>query len=229
MNWFKDILKKLLMEETIISKGIPLQVCDIFLQELNKADATDISNKSLSSILEPFLHTVANGRNKILTMRIIERVFTPLLENNVTHKEEASSDSEEEVINYDPKKGKYIDGGKMNPKTQREVQKLIDAKFVFPNFNILLYAQEQLFAEASSSQTREENRDLVYKLYDMAMKLEPEPDEKELTFSQRMLLNRAQAFITKKMERRMRVHQQRRNKKMLYKLGNLISTQLLTE
>lgn len=38
------------------------------------------------------------------------------------------------------------------------------------------------------------------------MKLEPEPEEKELTFSQRMLVNRARAFMTKKMERRMRVH-----------------------
>lgn len=63
------------------------------------------------------------------------------------------------------------------------MQKLIDQKFVFPNFNILLYAQEHLFKAASSPLTREENRDLLYKLYDKAMKLEPEPEEKELTFS----------------------------------------------
>jgi hypothetical protein len=101
------------------------------------------------------------------------------------------------------------------------VQKLIDQRFTFPNFNILLFAQEQIFKYASDSSTREENRDLLYQLYDRALKLEPEPEEKELTFSQRMLVNRARAFITKKMERRMRVHQQKRTKKMIYKLGNL--------
>jgi hypothetical protein len=43
--------------------------------------------------------------------------LTPLLENNVTQHDKSSEDEEEEVVNYDPKKGKYIDGGKMNPKT----------------------------------------------------------------------------------------------------------------
>jgi hypothetical protein len=105
------------MEETIISKGIPLQICDVFLHELNKSDSLSISYKDLSSILEPFLHAVANGRNKILIQRIIEKVLTPLLENNVTQHDKSSEDEEEEVVNYDPKKGKYIDGGKMNPKT----------------------------------------------------------------------------------------------------------------
>ncbi len=84
MAWFKGILKNLLTEESAVSKGIPLQLCDIFLQELNKSDSLDISNQHLSSILEPFLQAVAHGKNKILTLRIIEKVFTPLLENNVT-------------------------------------------------------------------------------------------------------------------------------------------------
>lgn len=132
--------------------------------------------------------------------------------------------SEEEEINYDPKKGKFIDGGKLPPKTQKEIQQIIDQRFIFPNFNILLYASGQIFKFASSPNIREENREILYKLYDKALKLEPEPEEKELTYSQRMLINRARAFITKKMERRMRVHQQKRNKKMLFKLGNMIST-----
>lgn len=92
-------------------------------------------------MLEPFLYGLAHCKNKILVNRIIEKVFEPLLENNVTTQEsETSSDEEEEVINYDPAKGRYIDGGKLNPKTQREVLKLIDQRFTFPNFNILLYA-----------------------------------------------------------------------------------------
>jgi hypothetical protein len=53
------------------------------------------------------------------------------------------------------------------------------------------------------------------------MKLEPE-GEPELSFQQRMMLNRAHTFITKRMERRQRVHQQKRNKKLMYKLSNLI-------
>lgn len=84
---------------------------------------------------------------------------------------------------------------------------MLDQRFVFPNFNILLYASGQIFKFASSPNIREENREILYKLYDKALKLEPEPEEKELTYSQRMLINRARAFITKKMERRMRVHQ----------------------
>ena len=43
---------------------------------------------------------------------------------------------------------------------------------------------------------------MLYKLYETALKLEPEPNERELTFTQRMMINRAKAFITKKMERR---------------------------
>lgn len=126
MEWFKGLVRKLFMEENLVSKGIPLQVSDIFLQELNKTDSTDISNKNLASILEPFLYAVAHCKNRILINRIIEKVFHPLLENNVTESEESSDSEFEEEINYDPKKGKYIDGGKLNPKTQREIMKMID-------------------------------------------------------------------------------------------------------
>jgi hypothetical protein len=103
-------------------------------------------------------------------------------------------------------KNGHADGGRLSRKTEREVQRLVDQRFVFPNFNILLYAQEHIFKHASSQTIREENREMLYRLYDKAMQLEPEPTEKELTFTQRMLLNRARAFITKKMERRSRVH-----------------------
>jgi hypothetical protein len=87
---------------------------------LNKVDAKDISNTNLALILEPFLHAVAHCSNKILINRIIERIFTPLLENNVTQSAE-TTESEEEIENYDPKRGKYIDGGKLPPKTQKEI------------------------------------------------------------------------------------------------------------
>lgn len=110
------------MEESIISKGIPLQVSDIFLQELNKADAKDISYTNLATILEPFLFAVANCRNKILVQRIIDRIFLPILENNVTV-EQINSEGEEEEIDY---ARKWVDGGKMSKKTEREVRKLVE-------------------------------------------------------------------------------------------------------
>lgn len=59
------------------------------------------------------------------------------------------------------------------------------------------------------------------------MKLEPE-GEPELTFSQRMMLNKAQTFITKRMERRQRVHTQKRSKKLMNKLSKMLSHQLMT-
>lgn len=52
--------------ESLMSKGIPLQICDIFLQELNKVDNENISFLNLATVLEPFLKTVAHCRNKIL-------------------------------------------------------------------------------------------------------------------------------------------------------------------
>ena len=60
---------------------------------------------------------------------------------------------------------------------------MINQKYQFPFFNILLYAQEYIFKYASAKETREENRDLLYSLYDKAHNLEPEPAERELTFT----------------------------------------------
>ena len=127
-----------------MSKGIPLQLCDVFLQELNKVDAENISYGNLASLLSSFLHALGNCKNRTLRERIIEKVFEPLLENNVTPDNKDSSEGETDdsssEINYDPKKGKYVDGGKLPPKTQKEIQKMIDQRFHFPNFNILLYS-----------------------------------------------------------------------------------------
>ncbi len=230
MNWFNGQVKRLFLEENTVSKGIPLQLCDVFLQELNKVDAQNISYKNLSDLLSPFLAALGSCKNRTLNQRILEKVFSPLLENNITPENASSEDDTDDSsseINYDPKLGKYVDGGKLPPKTQKEIQKMIDQRFHFPNFNILLYSQEYIFKQASSAtETRDENRDELYKLYDKAMKMEPE-GEPELTFAQRMTINRAHEFITKRMERRQRVHQQKRNKKLMYKLSNLISNRLM--
>ena len=128
MNWFKELISRLFLEENTVSKGIPLQVCDVFLQELNKVDSENISYKAIAELLSPFLTALGKCKNKTLTSRIIEKIFSPLLENNVTPDKQSESDTDESSseINYDPKKGKYIDGGKLPPKTQKEIQKMLD-------------------------------------------------------------------------------------------------------
>lgn len=74
---------------------------------------------------------------------------------------------------------------------------------------------------SSPDAIKEENRDMLYKLYERGMNLEPE-GKPELTFTQRMMLNKASTFITKRMERRQRVHTQKRNKKLMTKLSKLL-------
>lgn len=144
LDWFNEQMKGLFLNENEMSKGIPLQVCDTFLQELNKVDAENISFASIAALLEPFLHTMANMKNTILLDRLEEKIFSPLLDNNITpanKSDDEDTDESSSEINYDPKAGKYwVDGGKLHPKTFKEVQKLIDQRFNFPNFNILLYA-----------------------------------------------------------------------------------------
>lgn len=69
-------------------------------------------------------------KNRTLTQRILEKVFSPLLENNITPDNAPSEDDTDESsseINYDPNRGtKWVDGGKLPPKTQKEIQKIID-------------------------------------------------------------------------------------------------------
>jgi hypothetical protein len=52
-----------------------------------------------------------------LVQRVVEKVFTPLLENNVTNIENETESEEDEIENYDRTKGKWVDGGKLPPKT----------------------------------------------------------------------------------------------------------------
>ena len=78
---------------------------------MNNVDGNDISFINIAAILEPFLYAISNIRNNILVQRIKEKIFLPLLENNITpavEDEDENSKSEET---------KQIDGGKLNPKT----------------------------------------------------------------------------------------------------------------
>lgn len=62
------------------------------------------------------------------------------MESNVTQDSD-SEDSEPEKLNE-------VDGGKMSKKTRKEVRALINQKFVFPNMNILMYADNYIFTVA---------------------------------------------------------------------------------
>lgn len=63
---------------------------------------------------------------------------------------------------------------------------MLNQKYVFSAFNILIYAQNYILKMASSEEPwiLEANRDGLYKLYDYAIQLEPKPEREELTFSQ---------------------------------------------
>ncbi len=212
-----------------MSQGIPLQICDVFLEELNNVDAEQISTVNLSLLLEPFLQSLSQCENVILTQRIKDKIFLPLLENNITplvdeEDQVVPVQKEEPKLNGEPPK--WIDGGKLKASTQKEIEQLMNKKYQFPNFNILLFAQEYLLKYAAATDTREDNRETIYQLYDIAHNLNPEPEKKELTFTQRMLVNQASAFMTKKMQKRLKFSAAKKEKKMLYKVGNLISAKL---
>ena len=80
-----------------MSQGIPLQVCDVFLAELNAVDAEGLSLDNITKFLAPFLDTMAHNSNTILNERIAEKVMLPILENNVV--EDSESEEDESALN----------------------------------------------------------------------------------------------------------------------------------
>jgi hypothetical protein len=185
------------------AQGIALQICDIFVQELNNVDK-DASLEQLASLLQPFLRSLAQLSSCELRERLIEKVFYPVLENNTTEKA-VDSEEEEEAMKRKEKHHRTVDGGKLPPKTQREIEDMLNQKYVFSGFNILIYAQNHILKMASSTdeaEVNESNRDVLYKLYDYALELEPTPDRPELTWGQLQLVNKARSFVTMKMRKR---------------------------
>lgn len=88
------------------------------------------------------MHTLANSVSSLLRERLIDSIFHPLLESNVTQ----DSDSEDS----EPEDLKAVDGGKMSKKTRKAVKALINQKYVFENMNILMYAENYIFKVASA-------------------------------------------------------------------------------
>ena len=150
MTWYQSMLTKILLDSQdsalVTAQGIPLQICDIFLKEMNRVDS-DVSLDDLAQIIDPFLKALGKIHSGELKERILSQVFHPLLENNKT-KEETSSDEEE--LEKQEKYHRYVDGGKMPPKTVKEVERILNEKYIFSGFNILIYAQNYILTLASS-------------------------------------------------------------------------------
>ena len=157
------------------------------MPELGKIDKDGISLDQIAKLIQPFLTALAKSNQSVLRDRIVERIFEPLLESNVTlpdSDDSSGEESEEENL-------ALVDGGKMSKRSRKEVEALINEKYIFPAFNILIYAENYIFAQASAPNLKdspengieETNREILYKLYDMARKLEPEPKHPPLTFS----------------------------------------------
>ena len=92
---------------------------------------------------------------------------------------------------------------------------MLNQKYIFNAFNILIYAQNYILKMASTTDNSvtEDNRDTLYKLYDYALELEPKPDRDELTFSQQQLVNKARTFVTMKMKRRQNLREKKKETK----------------
>ncbi len=133
-----------------------MQIADVYVPELGKVN-NEISLTAISSLLDPLLHTLANTSSTVLSERIRDSVFHPLLESNVT----LDSDSEDS----EPEDLKAVDGGKLSKRTRKEVKALINQKYVFANMNILLYAENYVFKVASlpdNEGIKESNREQIY-------------------------------------------------------------------
>lgn len=185
-QWYQKIILDVFLnsqKQALTASGIALQICDVFVQELNKVDA-GASLDVLASLLDPFLKALGVLESGELKERISEQIFKPILENNKTMPDESSEDEEKNEKN--DKHYREVDGGRMNPNTKREVLAMINQKYIFNAFNILIYAQNYILKYASTTEKKiisEPNREEIYKLYEYALELEPKPDRPELTFT----------------------------------------------
>ena len=135
------------------------------MQELNNVDK-DASLEQLASLLQPFLRNLAQLSSCELRERLIEKVFYPVLENNTTEKA-VDSEEEEEAMKRKEKHHRTVDGGKLPPKTQREIEDMLNQKYVFSGFNILIYAQNHILKMVTDEVEvlEENNRNILNKLY----------------------------------------------------------------
>lgn len=97
--------------------------------------------------------------------------------------------------------------------------------------NILMYAENYIFKVASSPAGEgilEGNREQLYQLYNYALQLEPDA-KPELTFSERMIVNKARGFITKRMKRRAEIRNLKQSKKADRKMKKMMSDKIFEQ
>ena len=102
---------------------------------------------------------------------------------------------------------------------------MLNQKYIFNGFNILIYAQNYILTIASSTDdnlVKEDNREQLYKLYEYALELEPKPEREEMTFSQQQMVNKARSFVTMKMKRRQNMRSQKQETKNMLKLKKMM-------
>jgi len=74
MKWYQKLIKTLFLnsqKSANTATGIPLQICDVFLKEMNKVDNL-VSLDNLAAILDPFLASLSLISNGELKERIID-------------------------------------------------------------------------------------------------------------------------------------------------------------
>jgi len=84
-GWAADAVSKimLVLESEILKKlpnGLRFHVADLFLDELSKAGAQDISTATFKQLLHPFYKVLCNSKDKHFFKRTKERVFEQLLD-----------------------------------------------------------------------------------------------------------------------------------------------------
>ena len=198
IEWYQRTMLNLTVKsvDELTPEGICLQIADVFIAELNKIKP-DCSLDLMARLLEPFLKSLGQLEAGRIKDRIVDKIFKPLLENNTTMTQMDLDELEEA-----DRKHRYVDGAKLPPQRRLQIQRILDTKYVFSCFNILVYAQNHILRAASSDETNEEARDCLYELYELALKLEPKPDRPEPTTAQIQMINRARSFVTKKMKKR---------------------------
>jgi len=71
--------------------------------------------------LEPFLYSLSKCSSSVLVQRIRDQILLPILENNITLEVKESEDEVEEVQLNGNGEPKWVDGGKLSHKTQKEI------------------------------------------------------------------------------------------------------------
>lgn len=71
------------------------------------------------------MKALSSLQNKEVKDRIVDKIFNPLLENNKTLPEPSSGEEEEEMAKQEHYH-RHVDGGKIHPRTVKEIKTMIN-------------------------------------------------------------------------------------------------------